>query len=146
MPLAPSHAAEPRDPKPRALRARWVFPATRPPVAGGVVTVAQGRIASVDTDPPPGVELEDLGNVALLPGLVNAHVHLEFSALEEPLGAAGMEFTDWLRLLVGRFRTRTIDRLSAVGRGLEESSQSGVALLGEIAQPYWQPAPYEAAL
>lgn len=140
-----SNPAGPRSAKARALRARWVFPATGAPVAGGVVTVVQGRIAAVGTKPPPGIELEELGNVALLPGLVNAHVHLEFSALDEPLGTPGMEFAEWLGLLVERFRTPGIDRLTAVRRGLEESCQSGVALLGEIAQPDWQPAPFEAA-
>jgi len=135
----------PPSPKRRALLARWVFPATRAPVARGVVTVAQGRIVGLDSHAPAGVEVEDLGNVALLPGLVNAHVHLEFSALDEPLGTPGMEFTDWLHLVVDRFRTQQIDRLGAVRRGLEESSASGVALLGEIAQPDWQPAPFETA-
>ncbi len=141
-----SNTTDPSRLKARALRARWVFPVTRPPVAGGVVTLAQGRIAALDSQAPPGLELEDLGHVALLPGLVNAHVHLEFSTLDEPLGTPGMEFADWLRLLVDRFRIQRTDRLAAVQRGLDESCQSGVTLLGEIAQPDWQPAPFEAAL
>jgi len=106
-----SKTTRPNPNEPRALRARWVFPATREPLAHGVVTLAQGRIVSIDSQPPPGVQVEDLGNVALLPALVNAHVHLEFSCLKEPLGTPGMEFADWLRLVIERFRSPRADRL-----------------------------------
>lgn len=43
------------------------------------VAVAAGRIAAVlphDSDPPPGAVTEDLGDDALLPGLVDTHVHI----------------------------------------------------------------------
>jgi cytosine/adenosine deaminase-related metal-dependent hydrolase len=58
-------------------RAAWVLPISRPPIAGGVITVEDARILSVDVR--AGGPVEDLGRVALLPGLVNAHTHLELS-------------------------------------------------------------------
>ena len=44
----------------------------------------------------PAKPVTDLGNVALLPGFINAHTHLEFSLLKQPLGQPGMPFADWI--------------------------------------------------
>ena len=38
--------------------------------------------------------------MVLLPGLVNAHTHLEFSDLAAPLGAPGMSLPAWIRLVI----------------------------------------------
>lgn len=89
---------------------------------------------------PAGGEVHDLGNVALLPGLVNAHTHLEFSHLEEPIGRAamgrpGMGFVEWIRQIIERFRRSERTSPDAISRGLQESVQSGTTTLGEIAQP-----------
>jgi len=87
------------DSPPVALRARWVFPVTRPPIDGGLVTVGGGRILAVGQN-TSGQPPRDLGDVALLPGLVNAHTHLEFSQLQQPLGQPGMGFADWIRCVI----------------------------------------------
>ena len=62
----------------RTLAARWVFPVSGPPLPNGTVTIDGDRIAAVA---PAGARRadEDLGNVALVPGLVNAHAHLDLS-------------------------------------------------------------------
>ena len=60
----------------RSLRARWVFPVAGEPLEHGVVTFAQGRITTVSAANRTVADLgagQDLGNVALLPGLVDAH-------------------------------------------------------------------------
>jgi imidazolonepropionase-like amidohydrolase len=45
----------------------------------GVVVVSNGRIDSVSKTPPAGAEVIDLGDATLLPGLMDAHVHLRES-------------------------------------------------------------------
>src|SRR5688500_13813832 len=84
---------------PQALRERWVLPVDQPPLEGGIVTIAGGRNVSVGEN-PSGQPPRDLGDVALIPGFVNAHTHLEFSSLERPLGQAGMAFPEWISAVV----------------------------------------------
>ena len=81
------------------LRARYVFPVDRPPIADGIVQLIGSQIVAVGTT-PAALTVEDLGNVALLPGLVNAHTHLEFSLLDRPLGSPGISLPDWIRQVI----------------------------------------------
>lgn len=125
-----------------ALRARWVFPVNGPPIAGGVVTVRGERIVSVG--PHDGLTpVRDLGDVAILPGLVNAHTHLEFSDLAAPLGTRGMPLPEWIRQVVMHRRAAAsvdanVSGSRAIAQGLSESASGGTALLGEIATGDWR--------
>lgn len=120
----------------QTLTARYVFPVTAAPIRQGMVTLQQQRIAAVGRHPAGGERL-DLGNVAIVPGLINAHVHLELSDLNQPLGNPGIEFVDWLREVVAHRRQAGPTR-QAIERGLRESVQHGVTALGDIVQPGWQ--------
>jgi cytosine/adenosine deaminase-related metal-dependent hydrolase len=129
--------------EPRALRARYVFPVTREPIAGGIVTIEGRQIVAVGSATPAG-HVQDLGNVAIVPGLVNAHAHLEFSGLTEPLGRPAVEFPRWIDEVV-RFRQEGPYRpRQAVKAGLEESLASGTTTLGEIARPDWHADLFES--
>ena len=88
------------------LKARYVFPATGEPIPDVTMTVSDWGIEAVGTNPGVG-ELRDLGNVAILPGFVNAHTHLEFSDLAQPLGRPGMCFVDWIQEVIAYRRQRT---------------------------------------
>ena len=83
------------------LRARTVFPVSAPPLADGAVVIRQGRILSVG---PAGDLVRgdstviDLGDVVLLPGLVNAHCHLDYTSMAGQI-AAPRTFTDWIKLI-----------------------------------------------
>jgi cytosine/adenosine deaminase-related metal-dependent hydrolase len=117
----------------RSFRARWVFPVDQPPIHDGVVEIAGDTIAAVRPY-RSGDEVVDLGDVALLPGLVNAHTHLEFSDLQQPLGQPLMAFPDWIRLVIEYRRAQAGDwQVRAVHHGFMESAAASVALLGEIA-------------
>lgn len=99
--------------------------------------VAQGRIVRV-TETLPRADLLDLGNVALVPGLINAHTHLEFSGLTEPLGTPGGGMASWIRDVIAYRRQAPRTPISVVIRaGLAQSLAQGVTTLGEIAQFGW---------
>lgn len=116
------------------LRARWVFPVAGPPIENGVVSIRGELIESVEAAGGNSAEAIDLGDVAILPGLVNAHTHLEFSSLTEPLGEPGMPFADWIRLVVAYRRSRTeAQRNQAIIAGFAECSRTGSTTIGEIA-------------
>ncbi len=116
---------------PFSLRARWVLPVDRPPIEGGVVTIADGLISEIGTKPIGPTE--DLGDVALLPGLINAHTHLEFSELQQPLGQPGMSLPDWIRLVISSRQPTRREPSQAITAGLQESRQLGVTVIGDIA-------------
>ncbi len=86
-----------------ALRARYILPICGPAIAGGVVVVRGGEIVAVGTE-ALGTPVEDLGDVVLLPGFVNAHTHLEFSDLTAPLGTPGSVLPDWIREVISHRR------------------------------------------
>src|SRR5207247_1532489 len=79
-----------------------------------------------------GIDL-DLGNAAILPGLVNAHTHLDLTGLRDAVPFLG-SFTDWLRAVVAHRRARSVEQVQAdVRAGLAESVRFGTTLLGDIA-------------
>ena len=114
--------------------ARWVFPVSGTPLPNGVVSVRGDVIESVT---PRGERRadEDFGNAAVIPGLVNAHTHLDLS------GARGLtpptdpdHFTDWLRGVIAYRRGRTPEQVQAdIRAGLADCLRTGTTLLGDIA-------------
>ena len=83
----------------RVLSARWILPVASPAIHGGWIRMVNGRIIEVAAGRPPA-DSEDLGDVAILPRLINAHTHLEFSSLNLPIGEAGISLAEWVGLVV----------------------------------------------
>lgn len=115
------------------LRARWVLPIDAPPIEWGYVAVSDGVIAEVSGRDPGRGPVTDLGDVVLLPGLVNAHTHLEFSGLAKPLGTSGMSLPAWIRTVIADRGRGDRDAAAAIAAGLHESAAAGVTTIGEIA-------------
>jgi cytosine/adenosine deaminase-related metal-dependent hydrolase len=116
---------------PTSLRARIVYPIDQPPIEGGVVTIEGERIIAVG--PHRGeANVTDLGDVALLPGFVNAHTHLEFSDLPQPLGHPGIGIVDWIRLIIAERARGDKWRVAPILLGQQESLAAGVTTLGDI--------------
>jgi cytosine/adenosine deaminase-related metal-dependent hydrolase len=107
--------------------ARWVLPITARPIEDGVVAVDGDRIAWVGprSDAPAG-ESKELGEAVLLPGLVNAHTHLELTALRGFL--ENLDFARWITRLQG-VKKAVFDRerfLDAARFGVREGLTYGV--------------------
>lgn len=85
-----------------ALRAARLFDGESPRLLDRpLLLIENGRITAVDhggVEPPAGAELVDLGDVTLLPGLIDVHVHLGFDASPDPV--AQMNTDDDARLLL----------------------------------------------
>lgn len=118
------------------LRARWVVPVAGPPLENGWVRLARGRIVALGRRAPPGSAL-DLGDAAIIPGLVNAHTHLEYSLRDAPHDAAG-GLPAWIGRVVEERRARAAGdaaavHAAAIAAGLAESLRHGVTTIGEIA-------------
>src|SRR5260370_37084897 len=76
------------------MSASWLFSVSSQPIPDGIVSVSGGRIGKIVQGRGIPVDL-DLGRCALLPGLVNAHTHLDLSRLRG-LTAPSPDFTGWL--------------------------------------------------
>ncbi len=110
---------------------RLALPGFAEPVRDAVLEVdAVGRIASIrggrDRD------AIDLGHVAIVPSLVNAHVHLEFSDLRTPIEPS-QRFSSWVRNVVAHRRSRTESVAPILRRGTAETCRTGTIAAGEIA-------------
>jgi cytosine/adenosine deaminase-related metal-dependent hydrolase len=116
-----------------SFSADWILPISDAPLDGGVVTLDDGRIVSV----APGKSDADvaLGRAVVLPGLVNAHTHLELSYLRGRIAPAA-RFLDWVRpMLAARRERSSIDDaaiLRAAAQAIQEARATGTALVGEV--------------
>lgn len=128
------------------FHAAWVVPINQPPIRDGWVEVENGRVAGLggrgtrhhQSDRRDGQEdsrEQDLGEVALMPGLVNAHTHLELSHLRGAIPRAA-EFVSWIRGIMAA-RTRYADVaapeiMRGVEHGIAEAVACGTVLVGDI--------------
>lgn len=130
-----------------AYHARWVLPIASAPIAHGVVVVDGRRIAWVGHEsewraPRDGDERSahrdvnhdvQLGECVLMPGLVNAHSHLELTAMRGLL--EGLAFPTWLKTLM-LVRRDLLDagalRDSAVS-GVQEGLRNGITTFADTA-------------
>jgi cytosine/adenosine deaminase-related metal-dependent hydrolase len=117
------------------VRAAWAVPVVSPPIRDAWVAIADGRIAEIGGGPTPaGVASRyppeiDLGPAALLPGLVNAHTHLELSGLRGAIPPAP-SMPAWVRTLL-RVRQGSDDR-DAIETALDEAIAFGTAAFGDV--------------
>jgi len=107
--------------------ARWVLPISRPPIRDGTVAVDGARIAYVGprADAPPGGD-RDLGRAVILPGLINAHTHLELTAFHGVI--APRAFREWI-ITLQALKTSVMTReryLDSARLGIADGLRAGI--------------------
>jgi cytosine/adenosine deaminase-related metal-dependent hydrolase len=115
------------------VSADWILPIADEPIGGGAVTLDQGRIVSVGAR--DGSEDLALGRVAVLPGLVNAHTHLELSYLHGRIPPAP-GFLEWVKPMLAARADRSGSDESAIRDAARSAIQSardtGTSLVGDV--------------
>jgi cytosine/adenosine deaminase-related metal-dependent hydrolase len=116
-------------------RASWVVPIAGPPIRDGWVGIEDDRISGVGHAATSSADDRDLGRVAILPGLVNAHTHLELSHLGEDVPPS-TDFVSWIRTVVAARRRDSSPHAShiveGVQKGIDEAVRFGTAVVGDI--------------
>ena len=130
-------------------KAHYIYPVSSTPIIDGIIAIDGERIAAVG--PPeevmqqyPGAQVTDLGSIMLLPQAINAHTHLELTAL----AALGKEyfpersFVQWIRNLVTAWRTIPAEvQVEGSREACRMLVESGTAAVGDISNTHASLAP-----
>ena len=118
------------------LRAKIVLPVTAPPIEDGAVFIDGNSIRAVqpwrDLRPHLREKAMDLGEVILLPGLVNAHCHLDYTDMAGELPPP-KTFTDWIAAITAHKTGWSYsDYARSWLRGAQQLLKSGVTTVADI--------------
>jgi cytosine/adenosine deaminase-related metal-dependent hydrolase len=113
----------------RIISADWVVPVEGQPIPDGAVAIEHGRIAAVG----PAAELgegEHFSDAVILPGLVNAHTHLEYATYAG--FGDGLSFGPWILIHIERKARIGLPEMEAIARvGAAECLRSGITTVGD---------------
>ncbi len=74
----------------------------------------------------------DLGNSAIVPGLINTHTHLELTHLHNRISYNG-DFTDWIRQIINAKKPWTEhEYVSSIRDGITRSLEAGTTTIADI--------------
>jgi cytosine/adenosine deaminase-related metal-dependent hydrolase len=97
-----------------------------------MLTVAGEKILAVE---PLGQRAADLdfGDAIIVPGLINAHTHLDLTGLRDKT-PPGPDFQNWLARVIDHRRNTPPEQIAAdIHAGIQENVRHGTTLLGDIA-------------
>lgn len=115
----------------KTLSARWVVPIDVPPLEWGQVHIEGEKITGVSKAGTIEVD-ENLGEVILLPGLVNAHTHLDLTGFPQER-KDGSNFLEWIDSVIAhRMSTTPLQMQEHIQKGIDQSLKAGVCLIGDI--------------
>ena len=120
-----------------SYRVGWLLPISQPPIRDAWIRTERGRIVAFGPTRPgdfTAPDEVDLGNVAVLPGLTNAHTHLELSWMRGRIADA-RAFPDWIRSLMelsSSAAPSSEERARAIRPAIAEARGCGTALVGDI--------------
>lgn len=123
----------------KILSARYVLPICAEPIENGAVAVEKDKIVGVGAlseivEKYPEAARESFGEAAILPGFVNAHSHLEITAMRGFLEPQEHDFSAWL-LKLTKTRAEVLtdeDVKTAAIFGALEGTRAGVTCFADI--------------
>jgi len=119
------------------IRARTVVTMDGPPIENGAVAISENQIIDVGTFPEvsarhPGKQIVDLGEQTLLPGLINAHCHLDYTCLRGKLPPR-KSFADWIRAInAKKAELSHEDYLASINEGFAEATRFGTTTIANL--------------
>jgi cytosine/adenosine deaminase-related metal-dependent hydrolase len=117
------------------VRARIVVTMDGPPIDNGAVRIAGNRIIEVRKFSEVATasdEIIDLGERVLLPGLINAHCHLDYTCLRGKIPRQ-TSFTDWIRAINAQKAKLTADDyLASINEGFAGAQEFGMTTIANL--------------
>ena len=119
------------------IRARTVVTMDGPPIENGAVAVSGNRIIDVGRFPEisarhSGQQLVDLGEQVMLPGLINAHCHLDYTCLRGQISPR-KSFADWIRAInAEKARISAQDYVASIAEGFAEAKRFGSTTIANL--------------
>jgi cytosine/adenosine deaminase-related metal-dependent hydrolase len=118
------------------IRARIVVTMCGTPIENGAVAVSGNRIVDVgrfdDVKARNAGNAVDLGEQAFLPGLINAHCHLDYTCLRGKIPPQ-KSFTDWIRAISSeKSELSTKDYVASINDGFEEAKRFGTTTIANL--------------
>jgi cytosine/adenosine deaminase-related metal-dependent hydrolase len=118
------------------LKARMLVSMAGPPIEHGAVAIQGNRIVAIGSMPDLAWAMDgpviDLGEVALLPGLINAHCHLDYTMMRRAIDRP-RSFTAWVQRINALKRSLdNDDYLAAIRRGFAELKKWGTTAVCNI--------------
>lgn len=123
--------------QPVLYRARYVVPMSAPIMEDGGVMVQGRTIIHVARSLElrkefPSIKVHDLGDVILMPGLINAHCHLDYTMMRNQL-KPGSAFTTWVQDLNKiKFSLEEKEVMAAMVQGVKELHAWGCTTAANI--------------
>ena len=120
-----------------SIAARFLFPVVGPPIPDGRIVIRNGLIVELGARNGASVDLL-AGNVAITPGFVNAHTHLELDTFADdpktPIDERPPERQlDWMRRMIASRRGLSLEGLRQnVATNVRESIRSGTTCVADL--------------
>lgn len=118
------------------VRARLVVTMDGPPIENGAVAISGAQIIDVgnfnEVSARNSGPTLDLGEQTLLPGLINAHCHLDYTCLRGKI-AKQKSFTDWIRAINSeKARLAPNNYIASINEGFAEAKRFGTTTIANL--------------
>jgi cytosine/adenosine deaminase-related metal-dependent hydrolase len=119
------------------IRAKVVVTMDGPPIDNGALAISGDQIVDVGkfsevSKRQSNQEIVDLGEQVLLPGLINAHCHLDYTCLRGKI-LSQESFADWIRAInAEKAKLSPEDYVRSINQGFAESKRFGTTTIANL--------------